>query len=114
MNTIKVARKQVAGVVAAAFPEYRGRKFWVEFSPTVTLWDLNWSGGSRNVYKAVRADGAIGGGPVAAAPWAHGFEGATVPVPEDVMVVRHSTACGQDCGITITVHPANAPKWLTA
>lgn len=108
---IKVTKAEVKDIVKAAYPDYRGRKFFVQFANTVTLYDLNWGGGSRNEYTAISADGKVAH-PHIPAPWAHPYEGAQVNVPTDAVIVKHAVFCGHDCGITIYVNPANAPKWL--
>lgn|SRR3990167_4216189 len=113
MVTVKVSKSQVAGILAATFPKYRGRKFKVAFQECLTFWDTNWSGGTRNSYAAVRADGEISHLAVPA-PWVNPVEGMTVEIPVDVLVVKHSIFCGKDCGITIYAHPTHLPKWLPA
>jgi len=111
MTTIKLKKSQVRQILQMTFPEYRGRKYKIEFRDTVTFYDTNWSGGTRNTYRFVRADGKVADLPVAA-PWANPAERLTVEVPPDVLVVRHSFFCGQDMGITITAHPCHLPRWL--
>lgn len=114
-TTIKARRSEVAALVAATFPEYKGRKFAVEAAATVTLHDLNWSGGSRNQYRTCTVAGQkIGGADKwnAVAPWANIAEGKTLDIPQGAAVVKHAMFCGSDCGLTIYVHPADMPKWL--
>ena len=94
-----------------AFPEYKGRKFAVEFTPTVTFYDTNWGGGSRNVYTAVSSDGRTATLSVPA-PWINTVEGKTIEMPVDVLIVKHSFFCGKDMGITIYASPLHMPKWL--
>ena len=110
-HTMKVTRKQAENIIKATFPEYRGRKIKVEFRPEVTFYDTNWGGGSRNQYAAVKADGTKARLNVPA-PWLNVVEGATVPLPADVLIVEHSIFCGKDCGLTIYANPVNLPKWL--
>jgi hypothetical protein len=45
---VEVSKADVWPIVSKAFPDYRGGKFKVEVSPTVTLYDTNWGGGTRN------------------------------------------------------------------
>ena len=114
METLKVTRKQAKSLLERTFPDYNGRKFRVRFAETVTFYDLNYSGGTRNEYAAVKSDGesvALDGFN-RAAPWNNPAEGSTVRLPVDVAIVEHSDFCGRDLGITIYLHPANASKWL--
>lgn len=113
METIKITSKQAKPIVNITFPDYKGRKFSVKFSPTVTFYDTNWSGGTCNKYAFVRSDGKMATF-APPAPWMNPIEGATVDLPDDVLVVEHSYFCGQDCGITIYANPVNLPKWLPA
>lgn len=112
-NKIKVARKEVKSIIEATFPEYSGRKIGVVFTDTVSLYDLNWSGGTCNKYAALSTDGKVAH-PHIPAPWSNPFEGQSVNVPENAVIVEHSYFCGHDCGITIYANPAQAPKWITA
>jgi hypothetical protein len=118
MDSIAVKRADVAQVVSATFPEYRGRKIKVQAAADVMLHDLNWSGGSRSQYRTCTLEGRYIGGADKAnarAPWDNqGAEGARVPIPAGAVVVRHSMFCGKDTGLTIYVNPADMPKLLPA
>ena len=54
---MKLTHTQARPIVALAFPDYLGRKFKLEFQYTITFYDTNWSGGTRNQYVCVREDG---------------------------------------------------------
>ena len=111
MQSVKVSKKDVLPILKASFPGYTGRKFRVVPVERLTLYDLNWSGGTRNQYVAVRFDGSSSH-LVPTAPWAEYREGAVVDIPEDVIVVEHSDFCGSDMGIRIYCHPNRMPKLL--
>jgi hypothetical protein len=113
VNSVKVSKREVWPIVRKVFPDYAGRKFRVVFTDRVGFYDLNWAGGSRNQYAAVRADGTTGRMP-AGDPWNNPVEGKTVDLPAEVLVLCRSFNCGHDDGITIYAHPANAPRWLQA
>lgn len=113
MDAIKITRKQAAEIIKATFPNYTGKKIRVEFTSKVTFYDTNWSGGTRNVYAAVKADGRTARVNVPA-PWINAIEGKTFDLPADILVVEHSFFCGKDAGLTIYSNPVNAPKWLEA
>jgi hypothetical protein len=112
-NSFKVTRKQVKAIIEQTYPDYNGRKFTVEAAERVTFYDTNWSGGTRSQYVAMTRDGKTGTF-TAPAPWVNRLEGQTVDLPEDVIIVKHSIFCGQDCGIRFYVHPNVMPKMLTA
>jgi hypothetical protein len=67
-NIVKISKIQAKPFIEKTFPEYSGRKFFVEFEETVFFWDTNWGGGTRNVFKAMSFDGKVFGMNVPA-PW---------------------------------------------
>jgi len=112
-NRIKLTTAQARPIVAATFPDYHGRKFFLEFAEEVLLYDTNWSGGTCNKYAAIHADGLTVNLRVPA-PWINTVEGTKIPLSVDVLIVEHSYFCGTDCGIRIYAHPSHAPKFLPA
>lgn len=109
----RITRKAASPILAVTFPNYRGHKVRVVFTTKVHFFDLNWSGGTRNKYAAIKIDGttSVLNAP---APWNNPFEGLTVDLPDDVLIVEHTYVCGKDCGITIWAHPSYGPKLLEA
>mgnify|MGYP001616054290 CR=1 FL=1 len=106
-------------IVKAAFPDYHGRK--IKFVVTVdpqhfTTW---WDGGSKDDVVAIElstmrvvefpesspyeAEGA------SRQAYRHGL----APLP-GIALVNQSIFCGTNTGITIYLHPDNAPKMLPA
>lgn len=115
LPAIKVARQDVAAIVAATFPSYKGRKFRIAAKDAVSLQDLNWSGGTRSQYRGCTLDGKSSGaadGYNARAPWDNPAEGATIPIPVGFALVEHVIFCGKDLGLRIYVNPADMPKLL--
>jgi hypothetical protein len=112
-NPMKLSKKQYGKLVAAAFPEYHGRKVKLVFAAQVTFYDTNWDGGTVNKYVAVASDGRTAK-LNAPAPWCNPIEGQTFEMPVDAMLLERSYFCGQDGGITIYAHPSHLPKWLEA
>jgi len=112
---MKVSKSLVRPIVEAAFPSYKGRKFFVQVVNEVTLCNLNWDGGSRDEYRIVRlsdmktADLSSINMP---APWNNKFEGNRLVLSEGYAVVRHSIFCGHDSGLGIFVLPGS-PLALT-
>lgn len=115
MDTIKLNTAQARPIVRATFPDYRGRKFSLEFTDSVSFYNVAWSGGSKNEYRLVNVGGQIGhlvG--INAAPWDNPVEGQDMDLTPDVLVVKRVFFCGKDLGITIYAHPSLGPKFLTA
>ena len=113
---MKVSRKDVKHLIDATFPEYRGRKISLVSANEVLYFDLNWSGGTRNVYRTTTITGRPlnGAGEFNAAPPRNNpLEGQTLPLPSGYVCVQHSDFCGKDCGLTIYVNPNDMPKWLS-
>jgi hypothetical protein len=109
---MKVTKKEVAPIVAACFPEYKGRKFSIAAARTYALTNY-WDGGSRNYCVAYdlatgkRAD-ALSSTANPFRPEAHGV----IEIPAGVVIVEHSISCGKDVGICIYVRPENLAKLL--
>jgi hypothetical protein len=101
----------VVPVIEATFPDYKGRKVRVVVTESVTLHDLNWGGGSRNVYRWVDLAEALARGQAAptigpsTVRFAPPEEGRVYSVPPGVVVVEHSYFQGVDGGITIYINP---------
>lgn len=57
MQSIKLSTAQARPIVKATFPDYKGRKFSLEFTNHVSFYNVNWSSGSKNEYRMVRVDG---------------------------------------------------------
>ena len=113
-HVMRLTTAQARPIVAKTFPNYKGRKFQIEFTDKVHFGDTNWDGGSKSTYKAVSADGKVAAMPDYA-PWdSRNWEGRSVELPTDVLVVEHSFFCGMDMGIRIYAHPSHLPKWLPA
>jgi hypothetical protein len=111
MTTFKATKVQVKALVGQAFPDYRGRKFSIEFAQTLTLHNLGWDGGSRNEYVAVDVNAhmlPIGNSYMQFDP----LEGKTFKIPADVVILERSWFCGHDMGIRIWANPVYLPRWL--
>jgi hypothetical protein len=107
---MKLRKSDVATLIAASFPNYRGRLFTGRVATDVCFGDLNWSGGSRSQY--VILDLATGRRADLRqlsrnAPWSQPMEGATVPIPAGMVVVEHTISAGNDRGLTFHHNPAD-------
>jgi hypothetical protein len=96
-------------LVAAAFPNYRGRKFHVEVQKQPLDVRSYWDGGSRDFFAFVHLN-TLKVVPVpeqsANDKTVAGAE--TVVLPDGVACVEHTVFQGKDCGVTVHVNPANA------
>jgi hypothetical protein len=114
-DAIHVTGDMVAPMVRGTFPDYRGKKFQVIAAESVTLHDLNWSGGSRCQYRACTITGQPLGNADRfnqMAPWRNPAEGQTLPIVPGACVVQHTLFCGQDLGLRIYVHPCDLTPLL--
>ena len=107
MEEIKLNKKDMAAIVAAAYPEYTGKKFRLAFKSTFRMSDY-WDGGSRTYVTAVKLeDGQLQMSTpdaVAQNPFnkqAH----VTFDIPKNVALVEHIYFHGKDLGIRVVVHP---------
>lgn len=109
---MKVRKSEIVALLKATFPEYSGRRFFVQPAERITLHDLNWCEGTRNSYRAVTLDGKpIGNGAKfnGPAPWNNTAEGAEVSIPNGVAVACHSFH-GMHESVTFYLHPQDMPK----
>lgn len=105
--------KTIAPIVRATYPDYKKRRVYIQAASSVMLYSLNWSGGSRNEYRACTLDGQ----PVGTAerfnhvaPWENPAEGKQVPLPQGVVIVRGGYFCGKESTLTLYVHPDDMPR----
>ena len=113
----KASTKDFKHIVGATFPNYRKRSVYVGQSDTVTLHDLNWSGGTRSIYRACTIDGKPLETAVnmsAPAPWNNPYEGQTINIPPGMVVVQGGDFCGKPSTLFIYFSPGDTPKQLTA
>ena len=99
-------------VAQAAFPNYRGRKYYLEARETVNVKSY-WAGGSRDYFTFVRLDDLRTLSMPPQSAYDRQIEGADkAPIPPGFVCVRHSIFCGKDAGITFYVNPADMPRML--
>lgn len=105
----------IAAIVRATFPDYRRKAVTIQADSSVTLHDLNWSGGTRNDYRACTVEGEFAGSTARysqCAPWRNPAEGAEMPIPVGMIVVRGGTFCGKPSMLSLHINPADMPKYL--
>lgn len=94
--------------------DYNGRKFFVEFSNTVTFHDTNWGGGTKCEYTAIDLKNGAMSTFNAPAPWVNPVEGKTIDLSADKAIIRHDIFCGHDMGLTVILNSVHQPKWLSS
>lgn len=117
MQAIKAKRADVAALIAATFPEYRGRTYRVCPATRVRLDNLNWCGGSRSQYRACTLAGeSVGSADKwnTVAPWVNKAEGAEFELPQGAVMVEHQIFCGKDMGLRFYIRPEDMPARITA
>lgn len=107
-NVLKLTRKQAWPMVQHVFPDYNGRHFKAEFTPSITLYNTLWDGGSKNEYAAVNMAGVSHAMPTFSE---HGI-GQKVEVEAGTAIVMRMWFCGRDIGVTIYMNPTDAPRWI--
>jgi hypothetical protein len=105
----------VKKVALAAFPDYSGRKFKIDVTDNPIDVRSYWEGGSRNYFNFVRLDNLQAFGEV---PQQSAFDkpiqnAGNVSLVPGLVCVEHCYFCGKDLGLTIMVHPADAPRMIT-
>lgn len=93
---------------------YRKRTVRVVSTLSVTLYGLNWEGGSKSVYSVVdiinwRAFTPELGIPH---PLDNENEGAKIAMRPGIVICQHGWFCGKASQMTINVHPENMPALL--
>jgi len=107
---------QIRAIVRRAYPEWRGRKCYWAATETLHCYHTYWDGGTKHTYVAVTLDGTCASGRMESAPEELGGidEHQTLAMRPGVAIVEHCFFCGKDAGVTIYVHPADAPAQLQA
>lgn len=104
----------VKRLLAATFPEYRGRTIQLVATERVHGLENYWDGGTRSYWKAVDlATGRVVDPAVATTNPFTKVAHATVELPAGVALVEHTIFCGTDVGVTIHVRPGTVTAALT-
>lgn len=120
---VDVKDPSVSAIIAAAFPNYKGKKpVSVYSAETVELSGTYWDGGSRSTYAAVamqdppvsrplpRYNPPQFGGPIETPAIALQI----TPGKLSLAIVEHSIFCGKEMGLRIYVHPQALARLLPA
>ena len=112
---MKITKSDFPSVVAlmkSAFPEYKGRKYFVEVCDREFETHSYWYGGSKYSYVFVRADGGRMAVDSMAAPWVQYKENRKAKLVPGLACVRYTYFCGHDLGLTLMLHPEDMPKMI--
>jgi hypothetical protein len=101
--------------VKSLFPSYKRREVEITGRNSVTISDLNWSGGSRSTYTLVSLDDNRAKSLAnwsTFAPWDNPYEVAKMELRPGVAVVQTGVFCGKVSLMRIYVHPSNLTPLL--
>lgn len=113
MNKIYTNHPDVKKIALAAYPDYSGKKFSVQVSNHPIDVRSYWDGGSRDYFVFLRLDNMKTWEMPQQSMNDVKVEGADrVSLVPGMVCVEHTYFCGKDIGITIHVHPDNAPKFI--
>ena len=107
----------IVAIVKATFPSYKRKKVTIWHHGSVTLSDLNWSGGTRKEYRACTIDGLEIPAKHdfhSAAPWNNKFEGMKVEIPQGCVIVEGGYFCGKQSILYLHINPLDLPKYIAA
>jgi len=114
MSTIYTDHPDVKKIALAAYPDYNGKKFCVEIANHPLDVRSYWDGGSKNFYVFLRLDTLNTWEMPQQSAFDKKVNGAdSVSLVPGMVCVEHTYFQGHDMGITIHVHPENAPKFIT-
>jgi hypothetical protein len=103
------ANPVVKRLIAATFPEYKGRKIKARLWNGPMRLTNYWDGGTRSFYVAVRIEDGATSDFGTDNPFLRSAHD-EVDLPDGVLLVEHSIFCGHDMGLTVWVKsPAQLP-----
>lgn len=102
-------------IFKAAYPDYKGRKFRANVVSGTIDTRSYWDGGSRDYFTFVDL---VTGRNLGSVPAQSAFDkpihkSGEVELPENIACVERSIFCGKEAGLTLHLHPNNAPLFLT-
>jgi len=106
-------KKALEKALGLPWQKYRTTQFSFVVTPTIELTGLQWHGGSRNSYVAVKLDTMEVKPLVDRRPWPQNeYPMPPMNIPPGVAIVKQSTFRGKNFGVTFYLHPDNAPEML--
>ena len=116
MERIKLSRsaREVKELIAQTYPEYKGRKIFVEKSDIYHM-ENYWSGGTKRYAIAIKLATmeTMPAPDITTNPY-HGEAHVDIAIPDGFAIVEHTIFCGRDIGISVIVNSNTFPKMITA
>jgi len=101
---MKLNKSQMRSILEITYPEYKGRKFKLEFEDKYYPQNY-WSGGTRLYFTCLEAtDEGIKRTSWGDNPFKQDAH-KTFDIPFNGLVVEHTIFCGKDLGITVYINP---------
>jgi hypothetical protein len=113
MKITKGSHPAIVKLMQKTYPDYKGRKFYLEVKEGEIDCTSYWDEGSRTYYKFVRTDGKVFEAPINTAPWIQVKENRKIKLIPGLCCITESIFCGHLCGLTIMFCPEDMPKQLT-
>lgn len=110
MKITKTSHPQLVALMQRTYPDYKGRKFYIEVQANEFSTISYWDGGSKDYFKFVRADGKMLQVDSNTHPSLQYKENRTTKLCPGLACVRHSFFCGHDSGLTLMLCPEDMPK----
>jgi hypothetical protein len=111
MKISKSEYPKLVELMKKVYPDYTGRKFYLEITEKEFEVISYWDGGSRTYYVFVKPNGET-----LHLPETHPFyqykENQKAALSPGIACVKHSFFCGHDCGLTLMLHPSDVPLAL--
>lgn len=112
MKLLKSQYPKLIILMQRAYPDYKGRKFFLEITDEEFDCISYWDEGSRTYYKFVTPDGNMMQLPNTHPYYQHTTENRTAKLTTGLACIKHSIFCGHDCGLTLMLCSADAPKLI--
>lgn len=114
---MKISKSQYPKLVKLMqdmYPDYKGRKFFLEVTEKEFDVTSYWDEGSRTYYKFVNPNGDVLHLPDTHPFHQHNKENRIAKLVPGLACVRHTIFCGHECGLTIMLHPNDMPKQISS
>lgn len=113
---MKISKSQYPKLVELmqkVYPDYKGRKFFLEVVDKEFDTTSYWDEGSRTYYIFVNPNGDTLHLPNTHPFHQHNQENRTANLVPGLVCIKHTIYCGHDCGLTIMMHPNDVPKQIS-
>jgi hypothetical protein len=110
MKILKSKYPKLVDLMTKIYPDYKGRKFYLEITSEEFDTTSYWDEGSRTYFIFVKSNGET-----LHLPETHPFyqttkENRIAKLSPGIACVKHAFFCGFDCGLTLMLHPSDVPQ----